>query len=227
MFILKLVLNLCLSAAFFAVLLFFPAQTLHWWRAWVLLALGFLGSTAALIGLARGNAGLVNERLKPPLQKGQPLADKIILFLYLVTILGLFLFIPLDVFRLHLMGKPGALVSSLGLVLAFAGWWLVYLALKENAFAAVVVKHQKERQQTVVDTGVYGIIRHPLYAGGALTAMSIPLWLESYAAALLSVVPIAIVALRIVFEERFLRRELTGYEAYTQRVHYRLIPFVW
>jgi protein-S-isoprenylcysteine O-methyltransferase Ste14 len=125
------------------------------------------------------------------------------------------------------MGKPGTLVSSLGLALAIAGGWTAYLALRENAFAALAVKHQEERQHTVIDTGVYSIVRHPLYAGDALVMVGIPLWLESYAAALLASVPIATVALRILFEERFLRRELEGYEAYTQRVRYRLIPFLW
>jgi protein-S-isoprenylcysteine O-methyltransferase Ste14 len=161
------------------------------------------------------------------MQKGQPLADKIIVVLYLAAFSGLVIFIPLDVFRFHLMGKPGTLVSSLGLALLIAGWWIAYLGLRANAFAALVVKHQEERQQTVIDTGVYSIVRHPMYAGGALLAVGIPLWLESYPAALLASVPIATVALRIVFEERFLKRELKGYDAYTQRVRYRLIPFLW
>jgi protein-S-isoprenylcysteine O-methyltransferase Ste14 len=149
------------------------------------------------------------------------------LVLFLATFFGLIVSIPLDVFRFHLMGKPGTLVSSLGLALLIAGWWIAYLGLRENAFAALAVKHQEERRQTVIDTGVYSIVRHPMYAGGALLMVGIPLWLESYPAALLASVPIATVALRILFEERFLRRELKGYDAYTQRVRYRLIPFLW
>jgi protein-S-isoprenylcysteine O-methyltransferase Ste14 len=66
-----------------------------------------------------------------------------------------------------------------------------------------------------------------MYAGSVLAWVGIPLWLESYPAALLASVPIATVALRTVFEERFLRRELKGYEAYRERVRYRLIPFLW
>ncbi len=83
-------------------------------------------------------------------------------------------------FILRLMGKPGTLVSSLGLVLLLAGWWIVYLALRENAFAALAVKYQEERQHTVIDSGVYSIVRHPLYAGSVLLMVGIPLWLESY-----------------------------------------------
>ena len=90
-----------------------------------------------------------------------------------------------------------------------------------------MVRHQEERHQTVIDTGVYSIVRHPMYAGSALLMVGLPLWLESYAAAALAIVPIALTAVRILFEERFLKRELKGYEDYTKRVKYRLIPFIW
>jgi protein-S-isoprenylcysteine O-methyltransferase Ste14 len=115
----------------------------------------------------------------------------------------------------------------LGLVLFVAGWWIMTLALRENAFAAPVVKHQEERQHTVIDTGVYGVVRHPMYAGAVLLLVGMPLWLESYAAAILASVPIGTLVLRILVEEQFLRRELAGYDAYTRRVRYRLIPFLW
>jgi len=174
-----------------------------------------------------GHAGLLEERLKPPVQKGQPLADKVLITLLFITFIGLMLSIPLDVFRFHLMGKPRTLVSSLGLALLVVGWWIAYLGLRENTFAAPVVKHQEERHQIVIDTGVYSVVRHPLYAGGALVMLGLPLWLESYAAAWLASVPLATLPLRILFEERFLRRERKGYHAYTERVRYRLIPFVW
>jgi protein-S-isoprenylcysteine O-methyltransferase Ste14 len=227
MFILKSITSIIFNVAIFAVLLFLPAATLDWWRAWLFIGVVFIGTVGAMVSLSRDHEGLLKERLKSPIQKGQPLADKIIVVLYLAAFSGLVIFIPLDVFRFHLMGKPGTVVSSLGLALVVAGWWLAYLGLRENAFAAPVVKYQEERQQAVIDTGVYSIVRHPMYAGGALLAVGIPLWLESYPAALLTSVPIATVALRIVFEERFLKRELKGYDAYTQRVRYRLIPFLW
>ena len=227
MFILKSIASIIFNVAIFAVLLFLPAATLHWWRAWLLIGVALMGMVGGVVSLSRDHEGALKERLKPPIQKGQPLADKIIVVLFLAAFYGLVIFIPLDVFRFHLMGKPGTLVSSLGLALAIAGGWTAYLALRENAFAALAVKHQKERQHTVIDTGVYSIVRHPFYAGDALMMVAISLWLESYPAALLASVPIATVALRILFEERFLRRELKGYDDYTQRVRYRLIPFLW
>jgi protein-S-isoprenylcysteine O-methyltransferase Ste14 len=90
-----------------------------------------------------------------------------------------------------------------------------------------VVKHQAERHQTVIDTGVYSIVRHPMYAGAVLLMIGMPLWLESYAATLFAIVPIILLAVRVVFEEQFLRQELSGYDAYTERIRYKLLPYVW
>jgi protein-S-isoprenylcysteine O-methyltransferase Ste14 len=223
----KLIVGIISNVAIFGGLLFLPAGTLDWWRAWVFLGVVFVGAVASTVDLFRVNSGLLEERFKPPLQTGQPLADKIILILFVGAFFGLIAFIPLDVFRFHLMEKPGTVVSSLGLVLFVTGWWIMSLALRENAFAAPVVKLQEEREQTVIDTGVYGVVRHPMYAGGILLLVGMPLWLESCATALLASLPIGLLALRILVEEQFLRRELKGYDAYTERIRYRLIPFLW
>ena len=222
-----IVVGIIFNVAVVGILLFLPAGTLNWWRAWVLLAVFFIGTVISVVSLSRSNKGLLEERLKPPVQKGQPLADKILLLLLLASFFGLMVFVPLDVFHFHLMGRPGNLVSSLGLVLFVVGWSVAFRALKENAFAVPVVKHQVERRHMVIDIGLYGIVRHPMYAGGILVIIGMPLWLESYAATVLASVPIATVFLRIVFEEDFLRRELEGYDEYTAKVRYRLIPFLW
>lgn len=227
MSILKLIVGVVLNVAIFGVCLFLPAGTLDWWRAWVFLGVVFVGAVVSTTTLFRVNKGLLEERFKPPVQQGQPLADKIVTVLFIAAFVGLLVFIPLDVFRFQLMAKPGTLVSSLGLILFVTGWWIMTLALTENAFAAPVVKHQKERQQTVIDSGVYGVVRHPMYAGAVPLLVGMALWLESYAAALLASVPIGVLVLRILIEEQFLRRELKGYDAYTERVRYRLIPLFW
>lgn len=227
MFVCKLILSVALNVGIFALLLFVPAGTLSWWRAWSFLGVVFLAAVMTMAGVFRDDEELLNERFKPPIQKGQPLADKIVLLSFIATFLAVIVFIPLDVFRFQLMGKPGPLVSSFGLVLFVGGWWLIALALRENTFAAPVVKHQQERRQTVVDTGVYGVVRHPMYAGGVLLLVGLPLWLQSYAAALLASAPIGMLAARVLIEERFLKRELPGYDAYTEKIRHRLIPFFW
>jgi protein-S-isoprenylcysteine O-methyltransferase Ste14 len=226
MFVLKLGYSLLMQLAIFGLLLFGPAGTLAWPRAWFFIGCTLVGTVATMLYL-RPDEGLINERLKAPIQKGQPLSDKVVTSLLLVTFAGLIIFIPLDVFRLRMIGEPGTLVSLLGLVLVAAGWWLAMLALHENAFAAPVVKYQKDRHQRVIDSGVYSVVRHPMYAGFVPFIVGTCLWLGSYAAALLAIVPIGVITVRILIEEKFLRQKLEGYCAYTQRTRYRLIPFVW
>ena len=227
MFLCKLILTLIIEVVVFGALLFWPAGTWDWWRAWVFLGVFFIAGGAAMAALFPGHQDILKERFKPPIQKGQPLADKIILLLFIIIFLGLFVFIPLDVFRWHLLGKPGTLVSSGGLAMFAGGWWIIYLALRENPFAAPVVKHLREKEQRVVDTGVYGLVRHPMYAGSIPFLIGMPLWLESYAAAILASAAIGLLVVRIRLEEEFLQRELPGYKAYMERVRYRLLPFLW
>jgi protein-S-isoprenylcysteine O-methyltransferase Ste14 len=227
MFILKVLFALLGNLVIFGELLFLPVWTLNWERAWVFLGVVAVSVIATMIIAFRENEELWNERLKAPIQQGQPLIDKIIVSLFALTFFGLVSAIPLDVFRFHLLGKPGAIVSGLGLLLFITGWWMIALSFKENTFAAPVVKHQAERHQTVIDTGVYGIVRHPMYAGAVLLMIGMPLWLESNAATLFAIVPIILLSVRIVFEEQFLRQELYGYNAYTDRVRYKLLPYVW
>lgn len=223
----KLIFSVIYNLIFFGGTLFLPAGTFNWPRAWVLLGVILVSTMATMIIVFRGREELLNERFKPPIQKGQPIADRIIVLMLIASFIGLMAFIPLDVFRFHFLGKPNLFVSSSGLIMFIAGWLIISLVFKENAFAAPVVRHQEERHQMVIDTGVYSIVRHPMYAGAAVWMIGMTLWLESYAAALLTIVLIALVVVRILFEERFLRRELKGYEDYTKRVRYRLVPFIW
>jgi len=223
----KLITRSIVQIAVLGALLFMSAGTLDWWRAWVLLGVFVVGTVASLIDLYPDHKDLLKERLKSPLQKDQPLVDKIVLVPFLVLFLGLFVLIPLDLFRWHLLPQPVPPVSWLGLALLVIGWCIVHLSLKHNPYAALVVKHQQARSQTVVDSGIYGIVRHPMYAGAIAFLLGMPLWLGSYAGTVLVIAMILLLALRIVFEERFLRGKLPGYEAYTGKVRYRLIPWVW
>lgn len=226
MFLRKLILGVAWNTTTYGAVLFLPAGTLDW-CAWVFLGVLTVLTIATLVGVLRTRPGLMKERDKGIIQKGQPRIDRVIIIAFVVAYMGSMVFIPLDVFQFHLLPKPNVWVSSLGLVLIVVGWVIISLVFRENSFAAPVVRHQSEREHAVVDTGVYSIVRHPMYAGIFVFNVGIALWLESYAAALLTLVPIGLLAVRIVFEERFLRRKLAGYEAYTEKVRYRLIPFVW
>ncbi|MGO9062060.1 MAG: methyltransferase family protein [Candidatus Binataceae bacterium] len=225
--LLKLIGGAISPVVIWGALLFLPAPTLDWWRAWVFLGVVLACSSATMAGVFAHNEELLDERYRSPIQKEQPLADKIAATLLVLSFLGVMLFIPLDVFRFHAIRAPGPIISFVGLMLFAAGWVLIAMAFRENAFAAPVVKYQQERHQRTIDSGVYAIVRHPMYASVVPLLVGMSLWLQSYAAALLSIVPVAAVALRIVFEEEFLKRELPGYEAYTRKVRFRMIPLVW
>ena len=223
----KVIGGVVFNVALYALLLFVPAGTLHWWQAWVFLAATVVMMAAAVFSILPDSADLFSQRAKGIIQKGQPFWDRILVILLVVSYVGQIIFIPLDVFRFHVLPKPGALVSCIGLALYVAGWWIMTLAMKANPFAVPVVRLQEERHQRVIATGIYAVVRHPMYAGFVPMAIGPALWLQSYVAALLAFVPIAVLAARSVFEERFLKRGLEGYDAYTEKVRYRLVPFLW
>jgi protein-S-isoprenylcysteine O-methyltransferase Ste14 len=227
MFYRRLLISVFWNTGVYGAALFLTAGTFDWWRAWVLLGMIAVATVATMLLVFRTRPDLLAERMKGMVQKGQPVTDRVIVLLFLLAYTGSIVFIAWDVFHLHLLPKPNVWVSSLGLVLVVVGWVIIALVFRENSFAAPVVKHQEKRGHKVVDTGVYSVVRHPMYAGIFVFSVGIALWLESYAGAIAALVPIALLAVRIVFEERFLREELSGYQSYTERVRYRLIPMVW
>jgi protein-S-isoprenylcysteine O-methyltransferase Ste14 len=207
--------------------LFLGGWTLHWQRAWVFVGVVFAASSLTMFGIFPSRPELLDERYKAPIQKEQPIADAIVTLGLGVSFLLLIFFIPLDVFRFHLLGTTSVAVGAVGLVLFAAGWALITLALRENAFAAPIVKRQQDRGQFVVLTGPYRFVRHPMYAGAIPLMTGMPLWLGSVAGVLLGAVPLTFIVLRLLIEERVLRLELPGYEEYVRKVRWRVIPFVW
>jgi protein-S-isoprenylcysteine O-methyltransferase Ste14 len=220
--------RLVADAALVAFLAFAAAGTLSWWRAWVLIGAMLVVRVASAVAIDRVNPRLLRDRAKLPLHSDQPWSDTLLLVGVLGSgFLGLPVVAGLDAFRWHVLPRPSAFIAFLGLALFVVGWVIKALALHANAFATAVVRLQRERKHTVVDTGVYGIVRHPFYAADPLVLVGLALWLESYAAALLSIVPLAFMVMRLRLEERFLLRELPGFDDYTTRVRHRLVPGLW
>jgi len=225
---LRVMVRLVADAVLVAILLFFSAGTIAWWRAWVLLAVLVLVRAIGAIAVYRIHSGLLRERAGLPIHKEQVWADRVLLLGVLATgFLGLPIIAGLDAVRSHALPRPTSWVSSLGLLLFALGWSVKSLALRANAFAVAVVRMQSERAHVVADSGPYGIVRHPFYAADPLILVGLGLWLESYVAALGAAVPIALMVMRLLLEERVLRRELPGYTAYMARVRFRLIPGIW
>jgi protein-S-isoprenylcysteine O-methyltransferase Ste14 len=209
-----------------ALLLFVPAGTVNWSGAWIFLVEALVVSVVLGLWLERHDPALLKERLRPPIQKGQSTSDKIITGLLVLLYLGWFVFMGLDAVRFKWSSVPAWLAApgALGVLLAC---YIAYLAFRENSFAAPVVKIQKERAQTVVTTGPYRYVRHPMYAGMIFYLFGAPLLFGSWWGLLWGLALLGLFAIRILIEERALKKELQGYNEYTVRVRYRLIPLVW
>jgi protein-S-isoprenylcysteine O-methyltransferase Ste14 len=209
----------------FAVLLFVPAGTVRWPGAWVYLAILTVVTVWGFSWLERHDPGLLAERMRPPIQRGQPLADKLLMGAFIPLWFGWFVLMGFDR-RFGWSGVPGAL-KILGAVLLCLGIWLSFEVLKENSYAATAVRVQKERGHKVVSTGPYAYVRHPMYASVLLIGAGTPLLLGSRWG-LLAVPLFAVVfGFRAVMEERVLTAELEGYADYANRVRYRFVPRLW
>jgi protein-S-isoprenylcysteine O-methyltransferase Ste14 len=208
-------------------LLIVPAGTWHWPRAIGFLVVYALVNSVSIVALARLAPASLEARLSAPVAKSQPVADRIVTSLLVASLFAWLVFIPVDVFRLRLLPLPPLAVSVVGVVVAVAGYVAIWTTLFQNAFATPIVRDQSERGQVLIDTGLYGRIRHPFYLGFIVFFIGVALWLQSYASVLALLLPSSLFVARIRVEERTLAETLPGYPDYTQRVRYRLVPFVW
>jgi protein-S-isoprenylcysteine O-methyltransferase Ste14 len=212
--------------AVLAALLFVPAGTVLWPAAWAFMAIFFGFQLALVLMLAHEDPELLAERMSSPMQRGQPLWDKVIVAAFLPLGVAWLILVPLDAMWFGWSDVPGWLqiLGALGLALSL---YVVFLTFRENAYLAPVVKLQQERGQSVVTTGPYRYVRHPMYSGMLVFFPAITLLLGSWWGLLLSSAFIGLFVLRTILEDRMLRNELAGYPEYAQSVRYRLIPRVW
>ena len=213
--------------ALFALFLFVPAGTLHWRAAWILLAVLTFARVLSAARLWMVQRELAMERIKLPIQRGQIAADRPLVLGYMATFAAVVGFASLDLWHLRLLPVLAPSVRVLGLAIFILGWWIAYLALSANAYAVTVVRFQEERGHQVAEGGLYRHVRHPMYAGLVLIMVGLCMWLGSTAALIATLVPTALLVVRILFEERMLRAKLAGYDEYAGRVRWRLVPGVW
>ncbi|WP_026619641.1 protein-S-isoprenylcysteine O-methyltransferase Ste14 [Ensifer sp. WSM1721] len=211
---------------FIGAVLFLSAGTLAWPAAWTYLAIMLALSLVTGLLLARHDPALLKERLSPPIQKGQPLADKVLLSVILLFLFGAYVLMALDAVRFKWSSVP-EWVQAVGALLVILSIGFSYRTLRENSFASPVVKVQMERAQRVVTTGPYRYVRHPFYAGSLLFVAGTSLLLGSWWGLIAAFGLAGLLAIRIGIEEKALRTGLAGYDTYAERVRYRLVPFVW
>jgi protein-S-isoprenylcysteine O-methyltransferase Ste14 len=207
----------------FGVLLFVPAGTLRYWQAWVFLAVFTIASLYSAVYLFRRNPAVVERRMHAgPKAETRPV-QKVVASAISILFIALLVFSALD-HRFGWSPVPPA-ISLIGDALVAIGLGIAILAVNQNSYAAANIT--VEESQMVTSTGLYGIVRHPMYMGASIMFAGIPLALDS-CWGLAVLVPVLIVfGVRIVDEEKLLTQELTGYREYTGKVHHRLVPYVW
>ena len=201
-------------------LIFLPAGTLAYTYGWLFVALLFVPMLIAGFVMLAKSPEFLKKRLdakeKQATQKG------VLAFSGLMFIAG-FVVAGLD-FRFGWSNMPSWVVTTAS-ALFLVAYALYAEVMRENAYLSRTIK--VEEGQTVVDTGLYGIVRHPMYAVTILLFLMIPLVLGSWYALIAFAFYPAIIIVRLKDEEELLTRELSGYAEYKQRVKYRIIPFIW
>jgi protein-S-isoprenylcysteine O-methyltransferase Ste14 len=201
-------------------LVFFPAGSLSFFNGWLLMGILFVPMFLAGLVMMVKNPSLLQSRLNAKeQQREQNLVVKLsgLMFLAGFVVAGL-------TYRFGWYRLPKGV--SIGAAVVFLGAYGLYAqVLRENTFLSRTI--QVQENQTVIDTGLYGVVRHPMYAATVLLFLSMPLVLGSVYSFLIFLIYPFLIAKRIRHEEDFLAQELKGYQEYQQKVKYRLIPFVW
>ena len=204
-------------------LVFVPAGTVNYWQAWTFLAVFACAAWIPSVYLQATNPVALQGRMRSgPIAEGRTVQKVVMLGLY-ASLAAICVISGLD-HRLGWSSVPPA-VSLIGDVAVAVGLGVVVLVVIQNSYASTTV--QVASGQKVVSTGLYGLVRHPMYTGNVLMLVGLPLALGSYWALALVVPGVAVLAARIHDEEKLLREELDGYREYTQKVRSRLIPYVW
>ncbi len=221
--VLKVVVSGLVQLAAIGLLLFVPAGSFDYWQAWAFLAVFALSAWLPSVYLQLTNPAVLQRRLRGgPIEEARPVQKVVMAGLY-ASLAAMCVVSALD----HRFGwsTVPAVVCVIGGALVAVGLGLVVLVVTQNNYASTTV--QVESGQHVVSTGLYGLVRHPMYTGNVVMLVGIPLALGSYWALVFVVPGLAVLAWRIRDEETLLRDELAGYGDYASKVRYRLVPCVW
>jgi protein-S-isoprenylcysteine O-methyltransferase Ste14 len=210
----------------FALALLLPAGSIGWVAGWVYLFMFFGFVIAISVWLFKNNPGLLEERMTGRAKPNQQAWDRPLIALAGGCFLSWFVLVSLDAQRFRWSQMPVWLQLA-GAAILMCSFYVFFLTFRENSYLSPAIRVQEERGQTVVSTGPYHYVRHPMYAGFILFVTGTTLLLGSWYGFILGMVLVGIMAVRAVLEERTLRKELQGYDVYMTQVRYRLIPGVW
>lgn len=215
--------SIVFSAVFFGLLLFWPAGGFDYWQAWVFIAVFLVATMGPTIHLALKYPEAYARRLHSGPLNETRLAQKLINVGIIATVVAVTVVSALD-HRFGWSSVPTAVVV-VGNVFVAAGIGIAELVIMQNNYAAATIT--VEADQPLVSTGLYGLVRHPMYVGALIMTLATPLALGSYWALVLVIPGVLVFVARIVDEEKALQEQLDGYREYMQKVHYRLVPGVW
>ncbi len=209
------------------IFLFLPALTLNWPDALLFLTIHFVITILASSYMLIVKPASIEARMNFN-SETQPKEDRLATVLMLSAIVVGLSLAPIDFFHLNLSSSFDGNIKNIGLGIYVTGMLLVMASMNANEFAETTVNIQEERGQRVIETGIYSIVRHPMYTGFIFFITGVNIWLGTYLSLLLSLVFLAIaLKSRISIEEKTLLNDLEGYEDYCKKVKARLIPYLF
>jgi protein-S-isoprenylcysteine O-methyltransferase Ste14 len=221
--LLKTLASLAALILVMGVIIFAAAGTMDYWQAWLFLACYFAASLVVSFWLARNDTALLERRMRGgPFAEGER-SQKIIMAITSLGFVALLVVPGLDR-RFGWSSMPGS-VAILGDLLLLLGWLGILAVFRANSYAAATI--QVISGQTVISTGPYALVRHPMYAAALVMLLGIPVALGSWWGALVVVALVPALGWRLIDEERLLLRDLDGYAEYRRKVRWRLIPYIW
>ena len=219
----KLLVSWSVQLVALGLLLFVPAGTFNYWQAWTFLTVFALSTWIPTLYLLRTNPVALERRMSGgPAAEGRRAQKAVMAGLY-SALVAMLVVSALD--HRFDWSAPPAPVCLVGDVLVAVGLVMVVLVIIQNNYAATTVR--VESGQTVVSSGLYGLVRHPMYTANVIMMIGLPLALGSYWGLVFVAPGLMVLASRIRDEEKLLEGELTGYREYTQKVRYRLVPGMW
>ena len=214
------ILKFLLGVLLIGLLLFIPANSLNYWNAWLFMALLFIPMFIAGIIMMIKSPNLLKNRLN--IKEKEEDQKEVVALSGLMFLTG-FIIAGLN-YRFNWTQLPNIIIIISSIIFLLS--YLLYAeVLRENTFLSRTIEVQKDQQ--VIDTGLYGIIRHPMYTATIFLFLSMPLILGSLISFIIFLIYPFIIAKRIKNEEQVLEKELNGYIEYKKKVKYKMIPFIW